>query len=248
MTQWQVALMHKLIDLIVHAVLELIDQYVPKYYVHLLLARCWDALEAITIEPPPLQHYLVTRPLPGLNYTPEELRTQLSETARVLRYNIEIAEEGNSKAIRMIMLVTIVFLPLSFISSVFSMNTTDIGDMGSSQRLFWAIAILVIALIGGVSLVVAYYGTHMWDELRRTGNRLANTTVRLTYALPSRTRKQSLKDEEKFGDGEVVETLLLKSGTTRRRRMGLNVEEMKKRKEESRSNRANVNLGDMVFR
>jgi hypothetical protein len=190
-----------------------------------------------TLESPTLQTHLVTRPLPGLSYTPNDLRTQLSKTAQVLRYNIEIAEEGNSKAIRVFTLITIIFLPLSFISSVFGMNTTDIRDMGSSQRLFWAIAIPVTALIGGVSLIVAYYGTRIWDELRRAGTMLANTKVKVTYMPPSRSRKQRLKDEEKVGDGETAETLLLRSATTRKRRTGLNVEEAKKKKEIRRHSR-----------
>jgi len=55
----------------------------------------------------------------------KRLEDQLNKTAQVLRYNIEIAEEGHSKTILVFTLVTIVFLPLSFVASLFGMNTAD---------------------------------------------------------------------------------------------------------------------------
>jgi hypothetical protein len=46
-THWQTALMHKLVDLIVHAAMDLIDQFVPRHFAHPLLHMCWGALEGI---------------------------------------------------------------------------------------------------------------------------------------------------------------------------------------------------------
>jgi hypothetical protein len=43
--------------------------------------------------------------------------------------------------------VTIVFLPLSAIASIFGMNTTDVRDMELSQWAYWAVALPVTALV-----------------------------------------------------------------------------------------------------
>jgi hypothetical protein len=213
--------------------------------------RIYNALEV-----PTLRHCLVDRPLPGLSYTPDDLRTQLSKTTQGLRYNIEIAEEGNTKAIRVFTLVTIIFLPLPFISSVFGMNTTDIRNMGSSQRLFWAIAIPVTALIGGVSLLVAYYGTRIWDKFRKTGKLLFDAEEKMTLPRPLRSRKQKPKDEEKMVDGETVERMLPRQGIagTRRRRTGFDLKDGRKKEKPQRervvsdSRVRTGTLGDTFFR
>jgi hypothetical protein len=149
---------------------------------------------------------LVTSPLPGLSYTAKDLRRQISKTAQVLRYNIEIAEEGNTKAIRVFTLVTIIFLPLSFISSVFGMNTIDIRDMDSSQSLFWAIAIPVTALIGGFSLLIAYYGSQMWTWMRKTYYDARHTTfdARRRHEMQMRKRRSKMEDEEKDTEGVLT--------------------------------------------
>jgi hypothetical protein len=46
-TQWQTALMAKHMNLLVHALIEVVDQFVPRHYPHSLLRRCWGALEAM---------------------------------------------------------------------------------------------------------------------------------------------------------------------------------------------------------
>lgn len=104
------------------------------------------------------------------------LRRRLSKTAQVLRHNIEIAEESNSKAIMVFTIVTIVFLPLSFVAAVFGMNTSDIRDMNNDQGQFWKIAIPATAAIRALSLFIAYGGpsmrallakvTRCWSALR----------------------------------------------------------------------------------
>ncbi|KAI1602358.1 hypothetical protein PtrCC142_005358 [Pyrenophora tritici-repentis] len=73
-----------------------------------------------------ISHWIAS--VSGLGYTCEGLCQQLEKSTKVLRYNIEIAEKGNTRAIRVFTLVTIILLPLSFISSLFGMNTSDIRD------------------------------------------------------------------------------------------------------------------------
>jgi hypothetical protein len=153
-------------------------------------------------ERPALIHSLITSPLPGLSYTARDLHGQINKTAQVLRFNIEIAEEGNTKAIRVFTLVTIVFLPLSFISSVFGMNTADIRNMNSSQGLFWTIAIPVTALIGGFSLLIAYYGSQMWTWIKGTYYDVRHTPIMQSKPhMRDGRRRQRPEDEENMYEG-----------------------------------------------
>jgi hypothetical protein len=110
--------------------------------------------------------------------------------AETLRYNIAIAEEGDSKAILIFTLVTIVFLPLSFVSSVFGMNTVEIRDMNSTQSLFWAVALPVTATVGGLSMLAAYGG----PTIRQYWKKLKKIKVEIRFVPLSRSRAD---DEER---------------------------------------------------
>jgi hypothetical protein len=131
----------------------------------------------------------------------KKLHSQIEKTAQVLRYNIEVAEEGDSKAVLVFTLVTIVFLPLSFVASLFGMNTSDMRDLENNQSIFWAVALPLTAVIGGLSLLVAYGGTQIrerFDDFReglREGKRKKATTEK--HAPSSSFRK---RDEEEVGD------------------------------------------------
>ena len=168
-----------------------------------------------------LHRYVYTHPVPDVGYTCKDLREQVQKTVKVLRHNIEVAEESDSKAIRVFTIVTIVFLPLSFVASVFGMNTTDIRNMGSSQGLFWAIAIPVTAIIGGVSLIIAYHGTHIWDRARAMGNdarlKAAAEKSRLS-ALSSHGRMHKAADEERVDEEGILDRLPQRRTATGRKR------------------------------
>jgi hypothetical protein len=166
--------------------------------------HAWNTLEV------GLGGRLIDKDLPAIQDDIRDLRKQLAKTTQVLRYNIEIQEEGNSKAILVFTLVTIIFLPLSFVASVFGMNTVDIRDMDSSQWIFWATALPVTATIGGVSLLLAYYGTQMRDSLQNSGR---NVKRSLAGGI-KRPRKDKLIDEEKVDTNRPNQT-------TQRRRPGL---------------------------
>jgi Mg2+ and Co2+ transporter CorA len=81
-----------------------------------------------------MDHGLIQQLIARMDNDVKEARkvlSQITKTAQVLRYSLEIAEEGQSKAILAFTLVTIVFLPLSFVASLFGMNTTDIRNTES---------------------------------------------------------------------------------------------------------------------
>ncbi|KAI9783672.1 MAG: hypothetical protein M1839_003520 [Geoglossum umbratile] len=75
----------------------------------------------------------------------------LSSTAVGL---LEIQKEDHGKAIFIFTLVTIIFLPMSFVTGYLGMNTTDIRATGRGQGFFWAIALpLTVGVMGGALLV-----------------------------------------------------------------------------------------------
>jgi Mg2+ and Co2+ transporter CorA len=84
------------------------------------------------------------------NYLDDSIRDQdnyddLQGTARRLAkqatQQIEIQQEDHGKAILVFTVVTIVFLPLTFVAGLLGMNTADIRNQTNGQWLFWAIAL-----------------------------------------------------------------------------------------------------------
>lgn len=81
--------------------------------------------------------------------------------------------EDHGKAILVFTIVTIIFLPLSFISSFFGMNFSDIRDMESTQRLFWIAGGSLTVGTVAFSVLLAFYGGAMlewvvtWRETRK---------------------------------------------------------------------------------
>jgi Mg2+ and Co2+ transporter CorA len=71
---------------------------------------------------------------------------------------VNIRLEDHGKAILVFTIVTIVFLPLSFISSFFGMNFSDIRDMEQTQRLFWIVAGSLTVGTVAFSVFLAFYG------------------------------------------------------------------------------------------
>jgi hypothetical protein len=120
-----------------------------------------------------------------------KLVNEADKLAESLRHSIAIVEEGDSKAIFIFTLVTIVFLPLSFVSSVFGMNTVDVRDMASTQKLFWIVALPVTAAVGGMSLLAAYGGSSRHRPTR--GLRNLSFKIRLPVF-----EKKHHDDEEKI--------------------------------------------------
>ncbi|TDZ13014.1 hypothetical protein C8035_v000464 [Colletotrichum spinosum] len=60
--------------------------------------------------------------------------------------NAAVTKDRQEQAIYAFTIVTIVFLPLSAVSSIFGMNTSDVRDMAAGQWLYWATAIPVTVL------------------------------------------------------------------------------------------------------
>jgi hypothetical protein len=60
---------------------------------------------------------------------------------------MQSSKEQQERAIYVFTIVTIIFLPISTVSSVFGMNVKDVRDMNNGQWVFWAVAIPVTAIV-----------------------------------------------------------------------------------------------------
>ncbi|KAF2141565.1 uncharacterized protein K452DRAFT_287526 [Aplosporella prunicola CBS 121167] len=84
------------------------------------------------------------------------LMGRLNMIEQKARYRIELLEEDNSKAIFIFTLVTVIFLPLSFVTSYMGMNTADIRDTNKTQGTFWAAALPTTVVVLSVTMLLAY--------------------------------------------------------------------------------------------
>ena len=87
-----------------------------------------------------------------------ELRTNTNELVTRTIQLVNIRLEDHGQAILVFTIVTVIFLPLSFLSSFFGMNVSDIRDMASSQWVFWASAATLTTIVVGGSTSLAFYG------------------------------------------------------------------------------------------
>jgi Mg2+ and Co2+ transporter CorA len=80
---------------------------------------------------------------------------------------IETDKDNQEKASLAFTTVTVLFLPLTLLASIFGMNTNDIRNMQQSQGLFWGIAVPMCA--GALLIWLMYLGTlgRWYKRLRR---------------------------------------------------------------------------------
>ncbi|KAM0722629.1 hypothetical protein Q7P37_002070 [Cladosporium fusiforme] len=119
------------------------------------------------------------RELADLQDLRDNANTLVSRTIQLV--NIRLEDHG--KAILVFTVVTIIFLPLNFVTSFFGMNTSDIRDMTATQSLFWLVAICVTVGVLGVSIFLAFQGgnilehVHLWLDARRERAVVANAAA-----------------------------------------------------------------------
>ncbi|CAG8902282.1 unnamed protein product [Penicillium egyptiacum] len=84
------------------------------------------------------------------------LNIKLDSLASQTRSGVDVRQEDQGKAILVFTIVTVVFMPLSFVTSYLGMNTTDIRNTNRSQTLFWAISAPLTLGIITIVLLVAF--------------------------------------------------------------------------------------------
>ncbi|RPA76035.1 hypothetical protein BJ508DRAFT_417761 [Ascobolus immersus RN42] len=108
-----------------------------------------------------------------------ELKHQMSQLRSQTVQLVDLITEDQEKAIFLFTFITVFFTPLTFVTSFFGMNTTDIRDMAHSQSTFWAAAIPVTVIIVAVSAVSVYKGTDIKKWWRRRRQRRERRTGKI---------------------------------------------------------------------
>lgn len=109
---------------------------------------------------------------------------------------IDSNKDRQEAAIYAFTIVTIIFLPLSFVSGFLGMNTSDMRNMSQKQWLFWAVAIPLTLVIVIISLLWAGELKNAWNALaklfpqrERSGYQGDQEDIRLP---PRRTRESEV--------------------------------------------------------
>ncbi|KAJ6120590.1 Mg2+ transporter protein CorA-like/Zinc transport protein ZntB [Penicillium sp. IBT 18751x] len=127
----------------------------------------------------------------------DELEDMAGKTSMLLRSMIEVRKESNSSAITIFTIVTVVFLPLSFITSYLGMNSVDIRNGTFHQSLFWVIALPSAAFLVFVLWVVIRFRHRMrrlWPRRRLLGS-LRRIAIWLYGAMPGAEAPQASTDQ-----------------------------------------------------
>ncbi|KAF2763433.1 hypothetical protein EJ05DRAFT_38602 [Pseudovirgaria hyperparasitica] len=123
----------------------------------------------------------------------DAMKEKLLSLGDTAKQNIEIHEADHGKAIFVFTTVTIIFLPLSFVTSFFGMNTTDIRDITWSQTIFWATAVPITLLTVLLALGLAYKGDRISALIRRLHRTLSGRPERaLDLSLSSWSKNRRL--------------------------------------------------------
>ncbi|ATY59351.1 Mg2+ transporter [Cordyceps militaris] len=76
----------------------------------------------------------------------------VDDLERTIAFKMNWTKDRQENAVYAFTIVTIIFLPLSAVASIFGMNTSDVRDMDFSQWLFWVVALPVTILVIVVGL------------------------------------------------------------------------------------------------
>lgn len=114
-----------------------------------------------------------------------DLRELRDNTDRLVTRTIQLVNirlEDHGKAILVFTVVTIIFLPLNFVSSFFGMNVSDIRTLRQGQWIFWAVALCVTVGVVSGSVFLAFSGGNLWQKFliwrdRRKELHLSSTTT-----------------------------------------------------------------------
>ena len=96
----------------------------------------------------------------------EELQVQADNARFLAAQSISLKAENNSKAILVFTVTTIIFLPLSFVTSYLGMNTSDLRSTSSGQSIFWTVGVPLTLIVLGSALVAAFFGSLQQRALR----------------------------------------------------------------------------------
>lgn len=107
----------------------------------------------------------------------ERLLRHARQAADWNQHFVNVRSEENNKTVFIFTIITVVFLPLSFVAGLLGMNTKDIRESRANQGLFWAIA---IPFTFGVLVVCAWVVGYR-IAVRRRVNAMLRRCFRRSY-------------------------------------------------------------------
>lgn len=98
-------------------------------------------------------------------------------------------------------IITVIFLPLSFVASVFGMNTSDVRNMALTQWVFWTCAIVFTVI---VILITVYFVDvpPLWRWLERKGG--TSPTEKVSPKPTQRSRSHFFAGLARHGSGAAA--------------------------------------------
>jgi CorA-like Mg2+ transporter protein len=93
-----------------------------------------------------------------------EIFTDVGDMVTRTKSLVEIEQDDHGKAILVFTIVTITFLPLSFVSSFLGMNTQDVRNQTNSQWIFWATALPLTLAVVLVTMYISYHTNDLRDR------------------------------------------------------------------------------------
>lgn len=131
-----------------------------------------------------------------------ELRNNANELINRTVQLVNIRMEDHGQVILVFTVVTVIFLPLSFVASVFSMNVSQLQGATLSISYFWAAGFGLTALVLGLTTILAFYGGSIrdkfsiwkaghesWMPLRKSTERSARGSFRTVPNPQTRRRR-----------------------------------------------------------
>ncbi|KAK4224169.1 magnesium transport protein cora [Podospora fimiseda] len=112
-----------------------------------------------------------------------ELRHYCISLSEINTNNLSLTKDRQERAIYAFTIVTVIFLPLSSIASIFGMNSSDIRDMALGQWVYWIIAL-------PVTILVIFFGLLWTDELGNVYKWFARSLTRLFRLDEKRRQKE----------------------------------------------------------
>lgn len=126
----------------------------------------------------------------------DNLATRLWILKDQVKQTIEIMEEDHGKAIRVFTVVTLFFLPLSFVSSFLGMNTTDVRNSEWNQAIFWITAVPITVGVLSLAFVYGYKGEEIRDWMIQVlQNRSHQGTPSAFYEMSGRPSLETKRRE-----------------------------------------------------
>jgi hypothetical protein len=127
---------------------------------------------------------------------------------------VNIRLEDHSKAVLVFTIVTIIFLPLSFVASYLGMNTNDIRNMKQNQSLFWIVAGSLTARTVSLAMILAFYGGAMLEWFF---NWRANALIPKSHSTKVKRRRKTGTVKMREPSGVAVKNFEVLDGDARAR-------------------------------